>query len=115
QGASGGRDGAVNTVRIVHRDGVYVPPHLSKDQDIPIVAGDVIEVSTPGGGGFGDPLERDPALVSRDLTRGYYSPGQAREWFAVVVHDDGRVNLEATSALRAGIAAAADSGADTGR
>jgi N-methylhydantoinase B len=107
-GAAGGGEGAVNTVRIVHRDGVYVPPHLSKDQDIPIVAGDVIEVSTPGGGGFGDPLERDPALVSRDLARGYYSPGQAREWFAVVVNDDGRVDLEATSALRQRIAAAAD-------
>ena len=32
----------------------YVPEHLSKDQDIEIHAGDVISVSTPGGGGFGD-------------------------------------------------------------
>ena len=54
-GAHGGGDGGVNTVEIV-RDGVaYVPPHLSKDQDIEIHAGDVIAVSTPGGGGFGAP------------------------------------------------------------
>jgi hypothetical protein len=36
----------------------YVPPHLSKDQDIEIEAGDVIAVSTPGGGGFGPAAER---------------------------------------------------------
>ena len=45
------------------RDGVvYVPPHLSKDQDIEIHAGDVIAVSTPGGGGFG-PAKARPAAA----------------------------------------------------
>ncbi len=76
-GVQGGRDGARNVVR-VHRDGeVFTPPHLSKDQNIAIRAGDRVEVMTPGGGGYGDPRARDPALVARDVARGYYTPEQA--------------------------------------
>lgn len=76
-GVLGGRDGAPNVVRI-HRGGeTHVPPHLSKDQDIAIGVGDRVEVMTPGGGGYGDPARRDPALVRRDVRRGYYTPGQA--------------------------------------
>ena len=48
-----------------------VPPHLSKDQDIahrtPATA---CEVMTPGGGGYGDPFARDPALVAARRARG---------------------------------------------
>ena len=44
-----------------------MPPHLSKDQDIQLGAGDVVRVATPGGGGYGDPLTRDPALVLHDV------------------------------------------------
>jgi N-methylhydantoinase B len=54
------------------RSEVFVPEHLSKDQDIAIRAGDRIEVLTPGGGGYGDPSRRDPALIERDVRRGYY-------------------------------------------
>jgi N-methylhydantoinase B len=80
-GVQGGGDGAPNVVRI-HRDGeVYIPEHLSKDQDIPLKAGDRVEVMTPGGGGFGDPATRDPALVERDVRRGYYTAEEAaRLW-----------------------------------
>ncbi|MGX7704803.1 hydantoinase B/oxoprolinase family protein [Methylobacterium sp. Gmos1] len=71
-GVLGGGDGAPNVVRI-HRDGeVITPLHLSKDQNIAIRAGDRVEVMTPGGGGYGAPETRDPALVARDLRRGYY-------------------------------------------
>ena len=80
-GALGGGDGATNKVK-VERDGVvYTPPHLSKDQDIILNAGDTVRVSTPGGGGFGNPLERDPHLVDRDVKRGYYSKDEAKEKF----------------------------------
>ena len=80
-GALGGEDGATNKVK-VERDGVvYTPPHLSKDQDIILKAGDTVRVSTPGGGGFGLPLERDPHLVDRDVKRGYYSKDEAKEKF----------------------------------
>jgi N-methylhydantoinase B len=77
QGVLGGEDGAVNVVR-VDRDGErYTPPHLSKDQGIAGGAGDLIHVSTPGGGGYGEAGRRDPALIARDLRLGYYTEAQA--------------------------------------
>ena len=101
QGALGGADGGVNRV-VVDRDGeIYTPPHLSKDQDIKIKPGDTIRVSTPGGGGFGNPYDRDPALVDRDVKRGYYTEDQARELFGVVLAPDGGVDVTATQELRA--------------
>ena len=84
QGAMGGGDGGVNRV-VVERGGeTYIPPHLSKDQDIHIAEGDWVSVCTPGGGGFGDPLERDPALVETDVRRGYYTINQVADLFGVV-------------------------------
>ena len=80
-GAQGGASGGVNKVKII-RDGVaYVPQHLSKDQDIAISAGDVICVSTPGGGGFGEPARRVAGAMSRDVALGYYSADQVRSMF----------------------------------
>lgn len=77
-GVQGGADGAPNIVR-VHRGGeVYVPVHLSKDQNIRVTAGDRVEVMTPGGGGYGDPAKRPAALVRRDIARGYYAENEAR-------------------------------------
>ena len=77
-GALGGQDGAVNRVEVIRADEVYVPPHLSKAQDIMLLPGDRVRVRTPGGGGFGDPARRDPALVAEDVRLGYYSADQAR-------------------------------------
>lgn len=85
QGALGGMDGAVNTVT-VWRDGVaHVPPHLSKEQDIPLKAGDRVAVGTPGGGGYGDPRQRDPELVKRDIALGYYTTDEAKRLWGVEV------------------------------
>jgi N-methylhydantoinase B len=81
QGALGGSDGAPNTVRVVRKGEVYVPPHLSKDQGIRVGPGDEIAVATPGGGGFGRPARRDPAAVARDVARGYYTAEQTARLF----------------------------------
>ncbi|MBU0584320.1 MAG: hydantoinase B/oxoprolinase family protein [Alphaproteobacteria bacterium] len=87
QGALGGQDGAVNSVT-VWRDGkAHVPKHLSKEQDIPLKAGDRVAVGTPGGGGYGDPAQRDPALVRRDVAMGYYTPEQAARMFGAAASD----------------------------
>jgi N-methylhydantoinase B len=80
-GVQGGQPGAANVVRVHRADGTYIPPHLSKDQDIALMAGDRVEVLTPGGGGYGHPGERDRALVRRDVERGYYSDAEARSLF----------------------------------
>jgi N-methylhydantoinase B len=83
KGALGGADGGVNRVRVVRTDGSdYVPPHLSKDQDIQLEAGDVVAISTPGGGGFGDPAKRDAASIARDLARGYYTEAEIARLFS---------------------------------
>jgi N-methylhydantoinase B len=99
QGACGGSDGAVNTVTVFRSGKPHVPKHLSKEQDIPLKAGDRVRVGTPGGGGYGDPLQRDPEAVLRDVRLGYYTPEQAKEMFGVAVVD-GAIDARQTQALR---------------
>ncbi|MGB8433388.1 MAG: hydantoinase B/oxoprolinase family protein [Burkholderiales bacterium] len=100
QGARGGADGGVNRVRIVRGGVPYSPPHLSKDQGIDIGPGDVIEVTTPGGGGFGDPLRRPPERVARDVAHGYYTREEAAARFGVELCADGSPDTGATAARR---------------
>lgn len=40
-----------------------------------------MRVETPGGGGYGDPGERDAAAVRRDVALGYYTEDEARRLF----------------------------------
>jgi N-methylhydantoinase B len=47
--------------------------------------GDTITFFNPGGGGYGDPRERDPELVRQDVLSGYVSPEKAKEYYGVVV------------------------------
>ena len=84
-GAQGGSAGGTNRVEIIRKGVTYVPPHLSKDQDIEIEAGDVIAVSTPGGGGFGPSSARPRAEIERDIALGYYSAEEARRAFGAGV------------------------------
>ncbi|MBM3614525.1 MAG: methylhydantoinase [Alphaproteobacteria bacterium] len=81
QGALGGKDGAVNRVEVIRDGQVLVPEHLSKAQDIALAPGDRVRVRTPGGGGYGDPAKRDPALVAEDVRLGRYTADQARALF----------------------------------
>ena len=80
--------------------------------DVPIESGDIFSRPTAGGGGLGDPLERDPALVMRDVEDDYVSIARARKDYGVVlkVIDQDlasyEVDVEATRAERAAIAKA---------
>ncbi|HVT69661.1 MAG TPA: hydantoinase B/oxoprolinase family protein [Trebonia sp.] len=69
----------------------------------PLRRGDVLAYSFQGGGGFGDPVERDPALVASDLALGYLSRAMARDVYGVIVDVHGAVDAEATSLRRADI------------
>lgn len=71
-----------------------------KSDDGEVQAGDRLLVTSPGGGGWSDPLERDAALVELDVERGLVSVAAAREHYGVVIGD-----AEATAALRREIAA----------
>ena len=100
-GALGGEDGGVNVVTVTRDGAPYHPPHRSKDQGIVLQAGDTVEVRTPGGGGYGPVAGRPPELVAKDVRRGYYTPGQARERFLVRLSPEtGEVDPAATADLR---------------
>lgn len=99
RGALGGADGVTNKVTVNVRGKNYVPPHLSKDQDIKLSVADTVTVSTPGGGGYGDPLERDPAQVVADLAKGYFTVTHAQSAFGVV-YVNGAVDHAGTQSLR---------------
>ncbi len=101
QGALGGADGMVNSVRVTRGGQMFTPEHLSKAQDIALLAGDRVRVGTPGGGGYGDPLTRSAALVAEDVRLGRYTPEQARDLFGVVIAG-GEIDTEQTRALRQG-------------
>jgi N-methylhydantoinase B len=55
--------------------------------------GDVIEFDSAGGGGYGNPLERDPLAVKADVVNGYVSIAKARDDYGVVI-DPGRLNVD---------------------
>ncbi len=67
-------------------------------------AGDVVTIMTPGGGGFGDPLERPAAQVRDDVLSGYISQEAAERDYGVVLADRA-VDEVATQARRATIRA----------
>jgi N-methylhydantoinase B len=63
--------------------------------------GDAITFFNPGGGGYGDPRERDPELVRQDVLYGYVSPEKAKEAYGVVIDTEtGKVDERATAAQR---------------
>jgi N-methylhydantoinase B len=72
--------------------------------DYPLRAGDVFRLDTPGGGGHGDPLARDPERVLADVREGVVSPEAAERDYGVVLAPEGRawvLDQAATQARRA--------------
>jgi N-methylhydantoinase B len=68
--------------------------------DAPLPAGTLVRIDTTGGGGWGEPLEREPRLVALDVLQGKVSVVSAREEYGVVLTDQGEVDSHATRALR---------------
>ena len=102
-GALGGDDGGVNQVSVTTNAVARTPLHLSKEQGIDMGPGDTVEVRTPGGGGYGAPAARSPALVARDVQRGYYTVAEAERRYHVRFEPDSlEIDLAGTAALRAG-------------
>jgi N-methylhydantoinase B len=61
--------------------------------------GDRFTHASAGGGGFGDPYEREPAAVLADVLDGKVTVAAAREQYGVVL-EDGRIDTTATLELR---------------
>ena len=75
-----------------------------------MLAGQIVRVVTTGGGGWGDPLEREPELVQRDVIEGKVSAQAARDDYGVCWSGRGRgsFTIDATATgLRATMKAAA--------
>jgi N-methylhydantoinase B len=101
-GVNGGKSAALNRFIYQTDGGERTPALVSKVTDIRIGRGQHVRLETPGGGGFGDPLTRDPFRVARDVNLGYVTPAAAREDYGVVIGENGTVDAVATAALRSG-------------
>lgn len=77
--------------------------NIGKINVLQLEPGDTVEIVTSCGGGYGDPLQRDPALVLRDVRDGYVSAAEARDAYGVVV-TGGAVDADGTAARRAAAA-----------
>jgi N-methylhydantoinase B len=86
--------------RVTLNPGTGWERNLGKIDILTLDTGDVVEFATSGGGGFGDPLDREPALVLADIDSGLVSLEQAKADYGVVIRD-GVVDEAATSELRA--------------
>lgn len=67
-GLFGGGEGAVTDVEVDRGQGIE---RILKVNHLPVPRGSRVMIKTGGGGGFGNPEERDPELVARDLREGY--------------------------------------------
>ena len=102
-GILGGRPGACSEKWLVREDGSR-EPLPSKVDNVRVAPGDRIVFRTAGGGGWGDALEREPAVVRRDVARGLLSAEAARDGYGVVLNGSGpepEVDRAATDDLRA--------------
>ncbi len=101
-GVNGGEPGARSRKWLERADGEVVVLG-SKVTDVPVAIGDLLHFVTWGGGGWGDPLLRDPQLVGLEVRRGLVTADGGRR-YGVVCDDRGQVDESATTALRATMA-----------
>jgi N-methylhydantoinase B len=59
--------------------------HMLKASRVQLRRGDVVRTMTGGGGGFGDPAERDPEAVRADVRDGHVTPSAARDVYGTEV------------------------------
>ena len=102
-GVEGGKDGTPtqNTLN----------PGTPEEQDLPgkhlmtLKKGDLYRVIQAGAGGYGNPLNRDPQAVLEDIQQQKLTPAYARQEYGVVLDPQGNLDVVATEALRAEMAA----------
>jgi len=98
-GLFGGGEGA-RAINLIHSDaGERALPPMPM---VPITLrrGERYRHVMAGGGGFGDPLEREPESVRADVTDGKVSRAQARSAYGVLLDEQARVDVAATQELR---------------
>jgi N-methylhydantoinase B len=74
----------------------------TKFSNVRLARGDKVRLTSPSGGGYGNPLQREAALVEADVREGFVSRNSAEELYGVMIDESGSVDEEATASLRAG-------------
>ena len=97
-GVNGGHPGARARKILEQADGTRTVI-ANKLDSLAVEAGDLLHFITWGGGGWGDPLDRDPGLVGKEVRQGLVTAEGARA-YGVVANSDGVVDQAATDALR---------------
>jgi N-methylhydantoinase B len=101
-GVNGGLPGARSRKLLKRADGTEELLHSKLDR-VKVLPGDLLISDTWGGGGCGDPLERDPELVRFDVEAGLVTPEGAKR-YGVVLQPQGEVDAAATASLRGALA-----------
>ena len=103
-GLHGGKDALANRFTVVRKDGAVQRMTTGKTPGIvPLKEEDGFLIEVGGGGGFWDPLERNPEKVLADVRSGYVSLEAARNDYGVVIKQKGRrfeLDVAATAELR---------------
>ncbi|MEM2894135.1 MAG: hydantoinase B/oxoprolinase family protein [Candidatus Bathyarchaeia archaeon] len=98
-GLCNGKPGATGEFYIIKQNDEKIK--LSSKCTVKIEKGDMFVVRTPGGGGYGDPFERSPELVHRDVLNGLVSLEAARKQYGVVIDQEKmEIDWKSTSQLR---------------
>jgi N-methylhydantoinase B len=97
-GVNGGQPGARARKILEKADGTQTVVG-NKVEDVAVEANDILHFITWGGGGWGDPLERDPALIAKEVIQGLVTPQGALS-YGVVVSAQGLVDQAATDRMR---------------
>jgi N-methylhydantoinase B len=98
-GMAGGFPGATTSFRIRRDDGTWeaVDGHA---MNVVVAAGEEFEFRCASGGGWGDPLDRDPHAVARDVRLGRIDREQAATTYGVVLDERRETRVEATEQRR---------------
>ena len=86
-GAAGGKDGSINYFQFHDADGTVSEPMGIVARRV-MNTNDVVRMVTATGGGYGDPLRRDPAKVAMDVKNEYITAEQAKADYGVIVDPD---------------------------
>ncbi len=98
QGVRGGRAGGGARNQVTRASGEV--ERLDAWVEVNLAPGDRVTGISAGGGGYGDPLERDPRKVAGDVVEGLVSRERALDVYGVVLDDRLEVRVTATSLLR---------------
>jgi N-methylhydantoinase B len=94
RGRDGGKPGAAGSF------GLMSGRRFEGKQKHTVPAGERLLLELPGGGGYGDPLQREAERVAEDVRLGLITPEVARHAYGVVVDGKGAIDQTATEVLR---------------